>query len=65
LALLLGAAEGIREEIDSSMTKFEEVEYQKEISSLQAVMDKASYEQLWEEGKQMKINDAIEFATNL
>ena len=64
-AKLLGAAEGIREEINSSMTKFEEVEYQKEISSLQAVMDKAAYEQLWEEGKQMKLNDAIEFATNL
>jgi len=62
---LLGAAEGIREDIDSSMTKFEEIEYQKEISFLQAAMDKAAFEQLWEEGKQLKLNDAIEFATNL
>ena len=61
---LLGAAEGIREAINSSMTKFEEVEYLQEISYLQSTMDKAAFEQLWEEGKQLKLNDAIEFATN-
>lgn len=61
-ATLLGAAEALREEIDSVMTHIEQIEYKEEISSLQAGMDEREFNQMWEKGRSMKMEDAIEFA---
>ena len=61
-AMLLGAAEALREVIDSVMTKMEQVEYAKEIESLQAGMDEAEFEQAWKNGRTMTMDQAIVLA---
>jgi predicted ATPase/class 3 adenylate cyclase len=61
-ATLFGAAEALREAIDSVMTKIEQVEYANEIESLRAGMDEAEFEQAWKKGRAMTMEQAIELA---
>ncbi len=61
-ATMFGAAEVLREAIDSVMTKAEQVEYEKEISSLRAGMDEKEFASLWAQGRSMTIEEAIAFA---
>ena len=61
-AILFGAAESLREAIDSVMTKMEQVEYAKEIESLRAGMDQAEFEQAWKKGREMSMDEAINLA---
>jgi predicted ATPase/class 3 adenylate cyclase len=61
-AMLLGAAEALREAIDSVMTKREQVEYANEMESLRAGMDEAEFEQAWKKGRAMTMEQAIQFA---
>ena len=59
---LLGAAQALRELIDSNMTKVEEVEYQKEITSLRASVAQSEFEQAWNRGRGLTMDQAIELA---
>ena len=61
-ATLLGAAEALREAIDSIMTEAEQVEYTKEISALRAGMDEVEFQQSWNTGRLLSMDDAIEYA---
>jgi hypothetical protein len=61
-ATLLGAAQALREAIDSVMTQMEQVEYEKEISSLRGGMEPAEFEKNWIKGRALTIDEAIELA---
>ena len=61
-ATLLGAAEALREVIDSVMTQIEQVEYEKEISTLRAGMDETEFQKNWEKGRTLTIDEAIQLA---
>ena len=63
-ANLLGAAERLRQAIDSSMTSMERVEYEQEISALRAQMDEAALTAAWSEGRAMTMDEAITLAVN-
>jgi hypothetical protein len=61
-ARLFGAAEALRETINISMTAFERMEYDREISDLRANMDEAIFAKAWAEGRDMTMEQAIAFA---
>jgi predicted ATPase len=61
-ATLLGAAEALREAIDSVMTKAEQVEYAQEISALRAGMEEVEFQQSWSKGRSLTMDEAIELA---
>ena len=61
-AQLLGAAEALREVIDSSMTTIEQAEYEGEVSILRSKMNKVDLEKAWNEGRGMTMDEAIENA---
>lgn len=62
-AQLLGAAEALRETIDSVMTTLEQAEYEKEVSTLRAKMSETDVKKAWDEGRAMTIDEAIENAS--
>ena len=62
-AVLFGAAEALRERIDSVMTRLEQEEYEKEISALRAIMDEVEYEKSWSQGRAMTPDQAIKYAS--
>jgi tetratricopeptide (TPR) repeat protein len=59
---LLGAAEALREAIDSVMTMTEEGEYENEVSALRELLGEAEFDQQWDKGRKMSIDEAIELA---
>jgi hypothetical protein len=61
-AQLLGAAEALREVIDSSMTTLEQAEYDREVSALRSKMNEIDFEKAWNEGREMTMDEAIENA---
>jgi predicted ATPase/class 3 adenylate cyclase len=61
-ATLLGAAEALREVIDSVMTNMEQEEYAKEISTLRAGMDSVEFQQSWSKGRFLTMDEAIALA---
>jgi len=61
-AQLLGAAEALREVIDSSMTTIEQAEYEREVSILRSKMNEVDLEKAWNEGRGMTMDEAIENA---
>ena len=61
-AQLLGAAEALREVIDSSMTTIEQAEYEREVSILRSRMNEVDLEKAWNEGRGMTMDEAIENA---
>jgi len=61
-ATLLGAAEALREAIDSVMTPVEQEEYEKEIEALRAGMDEGELKQSWEKGRALSTDEGIQFA---
>ena len=63
-ANLLGAAEALRQVIDSSMTDMERDEYDREVSALRAQLDEAAFTQAWAEGRAKSMDEAIELAIN-
>jgi ATP/maltotriose-dependent transcriptional regulator MalT len=63
-ASLLGAAEVLRQAIDSSMTSAEQIEYEREILALHAQLDEASFGRAWSVGRAMTMDEAITFALN-
>jgi tetratricopeptide (TPR) repeat protein len=61
-ARLLGAAESIRENLNSPMTATEGVEYDQNVSTLRAQMEQSDFATAWAEGRVMTLEQAIEFA---
>ena len=61
-ARLLGAAESIRENLNSPMTATERVEYDQNVSTLRAQMKQSDFATAWAEGRAMTLEQAIEFA---
>jgi hypothetical protein len=62
---LLGAAEVLREAIDTSMTQVERLEYEQEISSLRERMGETEFKQAWSDGRSMTMEDAIQWAIEI
>jgi hypothetical protein len=63
-ARLLGAAEALRESINSHMTDDERVEYDREVSALRAQMAETAFVSAWAEGRAMTMEQAIAEALN-
>ena len=61
-AKLFGAADGLRERIDSQMTEYERVEYDQSVAQLRAMLSEAEFNALWAEGKFMTMEQAIQLA---
>lgn len=59
---LLGAAQVLRELIDSSMTPPERVDYDGAVSGLRASMDENKFKRLWDAGRAMNMEQAIQYA---
>jgi predicted ATPase/class 3 adenylate cyclase len=62
--LLLGAADSIREEVDAVMTDYEREEYEREVKLLREQVGIKEFENRWEEGRRMSIEEAIELAVS-
>ncbi len=61
-AKLFGAAEALREKIDSPMTDMERIEYEQSASQLRSMLPDADFNTLWAEGKSMTMEQAIQLA---
>jgi tetratricopeptide (TPR) repeat protein len=61
---LFGAAQALRERIDSHMMDYERVEYDQTVERLHASLAGAEFDALWAEGRQLTMEQAIEFALN-
>ncbi|HET7091269.1 MAG TPA: tetratricopeptide repeat protein [Anaerolineae bacterium] len=61
-ARLLGAAEALRKISQSAMPSDEFVEYDRELSALEARLDRATFDAAWAEGRAMSMEQAIEYA---
>ena len=61
-ANLLGAAEALRQAIDSSMTGMERDEYEREVSALRAQLDVSTFTKAWAQGRAMTMDEAIALA---
>ncbi len=59
---LLGAAQVIRELIDSSMTPPERIDYERVVSELRANVNENKFKQLWDAGMAMNMEQAIQYA---
>ena len=59
---LLGAAQVLRELIDSSMTPPERADYERVVSDLRANVNENKFKQLWDAGRAMNMEQAIKFA---
>jgi len=61
-ATILGAAEALREIIDTQMTGIEKTEYDNEVATLRSGMDEKVFNTLWSKGRAMSMDEAIELA---
>ena len=59
---LLGAAETLRERIESPMTDFERNEYDQAVARLRALLPEAEFKTLWAEGRSLTREQAIRLA---
>ena len=61
-ARLFGAAEILRESLNSLMTATERIEYDQNISALRAQMDESAFATTWAEGRAMTMEQAVAYA---
>jgi tetratricopeptide (TPR) repeat protein len=61
-AKLLGAAEAIRERVQSPMTDFEQIEYVQSLERLRFMLAEPELNELWAEGRAMTLDESIQFA---
>lgn len=61
-AKLLGAAEILREKIQSRMTDYEQIEYGRSVAQLRSMLTETEVNSLWSEGRLMPMDQAIQFA---
>jgi hypothetical protein len=60
---LISAAQKIRKLIDMPRTNFEDVEYEKELSTLRGMLGEEAFQEQWVNGESLSIDTAIEMAT--
>jgi len=61
---LFGAAEFLREQINSLMTDYEQAEYVDAITRLRTMVTEMEFTSLWTNGRSMAMEQAIQFALN-
>jgi hypothetical protein len=61
-ARLLGAAESLRERINTPMTALERSEYDQHVAALQAQMDEPAFAAAWAEGRALTMEQAVDYA---
>jgi hypothetical protein len=61
-AILLGAAEALREQAQSPMTDSERIEYDRCVVQLRMLFSGAEFNALWAEGRSKTMQQAIQFA---
>jgi tetratricopeptide (TPR) repeat protein len=61
-AKLFGAANGLRERIDSRMTEYERSEFDQYMTQLLSMLAKTEFNTLWMEGRSMSMEQAIQLA---
>jgi non-specific serine/threonine protein kinase len=61
-AKLFGAAEALRQSINSSMTPMERPEYDQAVAQLREQMGEATFKSTWEQGRTLTMETAIQFA---
>ncbi|HMD81530.1 MAG TPA: hypothetical protein VKE92_09510, partial [Anaerolineales bacterium] len=61
---LFAAAGALRERIQSLMTDEERVEYDQAFEQVRSMLTETEFESLWDEGRSMTMEQAIEFALN-
>ncbi len=59
---LLGAADSLREAIDSVMTKMEKEEFENEVSALRELLGEDMFNKTWNVGKMLTLDQAIDLA---
>jgi hypothetical protein len=59
---LLGAADALRELINTPIAKFEHPEYEREMAALRAQMDAEAFAAAWAEGRAMTLEQAVSYA---
>jgi len=59
---LLGAAEALRERSSSPMTDFERIEYDRDVAYARSLLGEKETSSLWEDGRSMTMERAIELA---
>jgi non-specific serine/threonine protein kinase len=61
-AIILGAADSLRRMIDSNPTPMEKAEYEQEVAALRDKMGPAEFQQAWEQGQALGMEEAIALA---
>jgi predicted ATPase/class 3 adenylate cyclase len=61
-AKLVGAAEALRDRVQSPMTDWEHVEYDQSVAQLRAMLPEAEFNALWAEGRALTMEQAIQLA---
>lgn len=61
-AILLGAAEALREKINIQMTEMERVEYDREVADLKGNMNGKDFNAAWSRGRAMEMDEAVQLA---
>ncbi len=59
---LFGAAEALRERINSMMTDYERIEYEQAITQLRIMVAPEEFSSLWAEGRSITMEQTIELA---
>jgi predicted ATPase/class 3 adenylate cyclase len=62
---LLGAAESLREKVQSPMTDYEQIEYGQFMDQLRAMLSETEFHMVWVEGQALTLEQAIEFALDM
>ena len=61
-ARLFGAAEAMREPVDSKIDLVDQPEYERQVSAVAEQLDEATFTKAWNEGRGMSIEQSIEYA---
>ena len=59
---LMSAAQALRDLSDSTRTPQEQIEYDRELANLRAGLDEKDFKLLWEDGRSMTMEQAVDFA---
>ena len=62
--VLLGAADALREAVQSPMTDFEQIEYAQSVDRLRSMLTEEEFRTLWTDGRTMPMEQAIALALN-
>jgi predicted ATPase/class 3 adenylate cyclase len=61
-AALLSAAQAIRKVIDVPRTKLEDIEYEKEVSTIRGLLGEPEFQKSWDKGGSLSMDEAIDMA---